>query len=35
MKIKKVNAGERIYDDRGDRVDTMHIILAGTTAIYQ
>jgi hypothetical protein len=34
FKIKKLRAGERIFDDKSEKLNQMHIILAGKTGIY-
>ena len=34
FKIKKVKAGQRIYADDCDRIDTLHLILRGKTGIF-
>ena len=34
LKIRKVQAGTRIFDDKSDRIETLHIVLAGKTGIF-
>jgi len=34
FQIKKVKAGQRIYSDDCDRIDTLHLILRGKTGIF-